>query len=76
MPYYIYRITQVGPIRRLEPLGRHDKFLSASAAAKALRKGIDPEKERIQVIFGANELQAEDAINTVRTPGPTLGADL
>lgn len=76
MPYYIYRITQLGPIRQLEKLGQHDRFPPASAAAKELRKDIDPAKERIQVVFGANELQAEDAINTVRAPGPVLGADL
>lgn len=75
MPYYLYRITQIGPIRQLEKLAQYDGFKPASVEAKRLRADLDPAKCRIQVVFGENELQAEDAINTVREPQPVLGDD-
>ena len=75
MPYYIYRITQVGSIKQLEKLTQYEVFKEASAEAKRLRADIDPAQCRIQVAFGENELQAEDMINTVREPQPVIGDD-
>ena len=75
MPYYIYRITQRGPIKQLEKIAQYEVFKEASAEAKRLRADIDPAQCRIQVVFGENELQAEDVINTVREPQPVIGDD-
>ena len=75
MPYYIYRVTQIGPIRQLEKLTQLEAFKEASTEAKRLRKEHDLTQCKIQVVFGENELQAEDAINTVREPQPVIGDD-
>ncbi len=75
MPYYIYRITQRGPVKQLEKIAQYEVFKEASAEAKRLRADIDPAQCRIQVVFGENELQAEDVINTVREPQPVIGDD-
>ena len=75
MPYFVYRITQIGPIRQTEKLTQFDGFKSASVEAKRLRAELDPAQCRIQVVFGENELQAEDMLNTVREPQPLLGDD-
>lgn len=76
MPYYIYRITELGPVKNLEKLTEFATFRDASAQAKELRKEVDFAQAKIQVVFGENELQAEDAINTVRQAEPVTAADL
>lgn len=76
MPYYLYRVTQIGPIKQLAKISQYEAFKEASAAAKLLRAEIDPAQSRIQVVFGENELQAEDVINTVREPQPIYGEDV
>lgn len=76
MPYYIYRITQIGPIRQIEKTAQFDAFRDASAEAKRLRMAADPAQGQFKVIFGENELQAEDILNTVRPPEPLLGDDI
>ncbi len=75
MPYYIYRITQTGPIKLLEKLGQFGVFKEASNDAKRLRTENDMTQCKIQVMFGENELQAEDALNTVRAAPPVYGDD-
>ncbi|MCX8086573.1 MAG: hypothetical protein N3C63_06655 [Rhodocyclaceae bacterium] len=75
MPYYIYRITQLGPVKQLEKLEQYQVFKEASARAKALRKEVDLSQCKIQVVFGENELQAEEALNTVRPAEPLTGDD-
>lgn len=75
MPYYLYRVTQIGPIKQLEKLAQFEAFKEASTEAKRLRAAGDPAQSRIQVVFGENELQAEDVINTVREPQPIYGED-
>lgn len=75
MPYYLYRVTQLGPVRQLDKLTQFDKFKEASAAAKEMRKEVDLTRCKIQVVFGENELQAEEALNTVREPEPLTGDD-
>lgn len=75
MPYYIYRITQLGPVKNLEKLKQFDVFKDASAEAKAMRKTEDLTQCKIQVVFGENELQAEEALNTVRPAEPLTGDD-
>lgn len=75
MPYYIYRVTQLGPVKNLEKLTEFDSFKEASARAKEMRKEADLTQCKIQVVFGENELQAEEALNTVRPAEPLTGDD-
>lgn len=75
MPYYIYRVTQLGPVKQLDKLTQLDKFKEASAKAKEMRKEEDLTRCKIQVVFGENELQAEEALNTVREAEPLTGDD-
>lgn len=73
MPYYIYRINQIGTLQQLEKLAEFDKFKPASAAAKEMRAQSTPGQGPIRVVFGENELQAEDTLNTPRNPQPVFG---
>ena len=73
MPYYIYRVSQLGPIKQLEKLTQLASFKEASAEAKSLRKDADLTKCKIQVMFGENELQAEEALHSVREAEPMTG---
>lgn len=68
MPYYIYRIVQLGIARKVT---QFDRFPEASAHAKALR-AADPSGAdgRVKVIFADNELQAEDLLGQVREARP------
>lgn len=75
MPYYIYRVTQLGPVKQLEKLTQFDVFKEASAAAKQMRKEADLTRCKIQVVFGENELQAEEALYSVREAEPLTGDD-
>lgn len=75
MPYYIYRVTQLGPVKNLEKLTQFDVFKDASTKAKELRKENDLTQCKIQVVFGENELQAEEALHSVREAEPLTGDD-
>ena len=75
MPYYIYRISQIGPIKQLEKLNQFAAFKEASVEAKRLRKETDLGQSLVKVIFGENELQAEEALLTVREAEPITGDD-
>jgi hypothetical protein len=76
MPYYLYRVTQTGPIKQLEKITLFDGFKDASAEAKRLRKEPDlPVGTQIKVIFADNELMAEDLLNQVREAEPLTGDD-
>lgn len=74
MPYYIYRITELGPVKNLTKLAQFDVFKAASAEAKRLRKE-EEDPTRIKMIFGENELQAEELLTQYREPQPMLGDD-
>lgn len=68
MPYYIY---QVKPFAQLEKLSEFETFPDASAHAKGLRAQQAADAPgKIKVMFADNELQAEDLLCQVRTPGP------
>lgn len=76
MPYYLYRITQVGPVKQLDKLTQFDAFKEASVEAKRLRQAPDlPADATIKVIFADNELMAEDMLSQVREPEPNIGDD-
>lgn len=76
MPYYIYRVTPVGPIRRLEKISHFEVFKEASLQAKRMRREADLEPgETIKTIFAENELQAEELLNEPRGEEPMTGED-
>lgn len=68
MPYYIYRVK---PFAQLEKLANFETYQDASAHAKALRaKQRADSLGKIKIMFAGNELQVEDLLCQVRTPGP------
>ncbi len=74
MPYFVYKILL--PMRILEKVEAFDGFKDASKHAKALRTTISAEDNCIvKVIYGENELEAEDILSQVRDPQPTTGED-
>lgn len=76
MPYYIYRVTPLGPVRNLARLDQHEAFKSASNEAKRLRRELDlAPGELVKVIFADNELQAEELLSQVREGEPLTGDD-
>ena len=76
MPYYIYRVTPVGPIQQLAKISQYDVFKEASNEAKRLRRETElAAGEKIKTIFAENELQAEDLLNEPRGEEPMTGED-
>lgn len=68
MPYYIYRVR---PFSQLDRLAEHPAYPEASAAAKSLRAAqAADDQARIKMIFASSELEAEDLLSQVRSPGP------
>ncbi|MBK7016290.1 MAG: hypothetical protein IPH39_12090 [Sulfuritalea sp.] len=76
MPYYIYRVTQTGPIRHLNKIAEFDVFKEASNEAKRLRRETDlAPGEAFKTMFAANELEAEDLLNQPPREDLTTGED-
>ncbi|MCK9386872.1 MAG: hypothetical protein M0Q22_00560 [Sulfuritalea sp.] len=76
MPYYIYRVTPMGPIRQLVKLSQFDVYKDASLEARRLRREADPgDGAAIRMIFAENELQAEDLLNQPPREAPMTGED-
>lgn len=76
MPYYLYRVTPLGPIRTLTHLTQFEAFKPASDEAKRLRRELDlAPGEQIKVMFAENQLQAEELLNQVREGEPLTGDD-
>jgi hypothetical protein len=76
MTYFLYRITQAGPVKRLEKLAEFATFKPASIEAKRLRiEGDLPGNVTVKVVFADNELMAEDLLQQVREPEPQVGDD-
>lgn len=64
MPYYIYRVTPLGPVRQLARISQFDAFKEASTEAKRLRRETElAAGEKIKTIFAENELQAEELLS-------------
>ena len=64
MPYYIYRVTPLGPINQLAKISQFDVFKEASNEAKRLRRETElGAGEKIKTIFAENELQAEELLS-------------
>jgi hypothetical protein len=76
MPYYIYRITQHGPIKMLAKVTQFETFKPASEEAKRLRRELElAPGEIIKTVFAENELQAEELLNETREDVPRTGED-
>lgn len=76
MPYYIFRVTPMGPIHQLAKLAEFDTFKDASLQAKRLRRDAGlAAGETIRTIFAANQLQAEELLNQPRVAAPITGED-
>lgn len=76
MPYYLYRITQLGALKQLNKIDEFAVFKDASAAAKRLRQEGDlPANVMVKMVLADNELQAEDLLQQVREPEPNVGDD-
>ncbi len=76
MPYYIYRVTPIGPIQQLAKISQFDVFKEASNEAKRLRRETElGAGEKIKTIFAENELQAEELLNEPRGEEPMTGED-
>lgn len=76
MPYYIYRVASVGPIRRLEQISAFEVFKEASTEAKRLRRDTElGPGEAIKTIFAENPLQAEELLSEPRGEDPMTGED-
>jgi hypothetical protein len=71
MPYYIYR---VGMLNILAKQGEALSFKEARAFANEQRKQIGP-NEKVRMIFAADELAAEELLNTQRELDPSLAGD-
>lgn len=76
MPYYIYRVTPVGPVQQLAKLSQFEVFKEASNEAKRLRRETElAAGEAIKTIFADNQLQAEELLNEPRGEDPMTGED-
>ena len=76
MPYYIYRVTPLGPIHQLAKISQFEVFKDASTEAKRLRRETElGAGEKIKTIFAENELQAEELLNEPRGEEPMTGED-
>jgi hypothetical protein len=76
MPYYVYRIEPLGPVRRLEGLGHFNDYKSAADECRRLRAEEGTAGGRvIRMIFAENVLQAEELLSEVRAPEPIVGDD-
>lgn len=75
MPYFVYKVTTF-PFKQFDLAGQFDSFKEASAHAKTQRQALAPEaKTSVKVMFGENQLQAEDLLNQEREPQPMTGED-
>ena len=75
MPYYIYRIVTLGPVRRLEELGEQPAYRAAAEQVKRLRAESSGESGTVRMIFAENRLQAEELLSETRPPEPLIGDD-
>lgn len=69
MPYYVFAVKGYG---QLDKVAEFDVFRDASAHAKTLRQ-VQPggNAPRIKVMFGVNQIEAEDQLLQPREAGPS-----
>lgn len=73
MPYFVFKVTSF-PFKQFELSGQFDGFKEASTHAKEMRKQVVGNAS-FKVMFGENQLQAEDILNQEREPQPMTGED-
>ena len=73
MTYFVYRLFEQ-PLRRVEPIGAFERYAEASRLAKAKRAQATGEGS-IRIVFGANALEAEEALMNPQPPPPRIGDD-
>ncbi|TAK41102.1 MAG: hypothetical protein EPO27_19895 [Betaproteobacteria bacterium] len=73
MTYFVYRLFET-PLRRVEPLGAFERYAEASRFAKA-RRAEESADRSIRIVFGANALEAEEALMNPQPPPPRIGDD-
>lgn len=66
MPYYLFAVKGFGQLEKLDECA---VFRDASQRAKALR--AQPGAPMVKLMFGENQLAAEDALLQVRDAPPT-----
>lgn len=73
MPYYIFKYenSSVGKLKPLEKLAEFTVFKDASKYAKSQRAELPQlDDTTIKVVFGENELVAEEELRKKREPRP------
>jgi hypothetical protein len=65
VPYYIYRVTPLGPVRQLARISQFEAFKEASGRGQAPAPGdrTGCRARLIKTIFAANELEAEELLS-------------
>ena len=69
MPYFVYRMSQVGEtvVKNLEKLGNFEVYRDARNLARDQRKNLaEGDTAIIKVIFAATELEAEEQLMETR----------
>ena len=74
MPYFVYKLFE-RPVRRVEALAEFQRYPEASRFAKAKRAELAAEECAVRLVFGANALEAEDALMNPAEPPPRIGDD-
>ena len=74
MPYYIYRVTQLGPVKQLDKLTQFDKFKDAKDLCRELRQAqaADGGKDQIRMTFAKDEQEARRLLGNRRAPAYPL----
>lgn len=75
MPYFVYRIERLGPVRRLAGLGVFDDYKGAAIECRRLRAAEGAAGGQFKMIFAQNALQAEELLSETRAPEPNIGDD-
>jgi hypothetical protein len=75
MPYFVYRIEALGPVRRLEGLAVFDDYQAAAVECRRLRAAEVAAGQQVRMIFAENALRAEELLSETRPPEPMVGDD-
>ena len=75
MPYYVFQVQVLGPVRRLQGAGVFEHFQAASEACRKLRAAGGVPGASFRMVFADNALQAEELLSEVRPAEPNIGDD-
>ncbi len=75
MPYFVYRITQIGPLRRLDAFGTFAAYREAAAECRRLRAEQQLAADSVRMTFAQNALQAEQMLAEGGTARPNIADD-